>query len=130
MSRRLFYRKCDAAGCTHSDLIEPIDSQDRADTLKKPHFCLRHDGRAWWLTAGTKAASQCMTAVRAEGCGDKLFWRDERTGKLGSGFIAGFGFRTDANDFPEGTYMRVTVEVTTPKPDPAPDDAPAVEAGP
>ena len=123
MRLRPFYRKCDEPGCTHHDLFEAVSANDKAETMRRPNFCLRHSGRSVTITPPLVVSSLTFTASRSPGCGEKLFWRNERTGQIESGFASGFGFQAWADEFQEGASIRVTVQVS------APPSAPAMRRG-
>lgn len=109
--------KCHHPGCKEQAHWSFDSHKEMSDHFKKRQDwkCLRHSKPDSVLSTERTQVIHIMTATRLEGglCPDDLFWYPEGI-KYGSGFASGPGFMAYANDFPEGTKIKVTTELILP----------------
>ncbi len=77
--------------------------------------CLRHSSLNEVLSLENHHVDHVYTATRLDNgqCPNDLFWFPEGA-KTGSGFASGPGWIAYANDFPEGTKIRVDTQLILP----------------
>lgn len=120
MSRRRYtHRARCIAGCTETGYFEYGSQREHAahqQVLRtRPWRCVRHTAPDEVL--GSEAPTRTVTLIATPGQGniaDTLFWREENSERLGSGFEHGPGFKAYANDFPAGTRLTVTATIAFP----------------
>lgn len=105
---RLMRFQCGHAGC-HEYTHYEYSHRDEAIRLQKDYAngkwrCSRHTKPEELLTPDNLMRA---SEIKAERKGDHLYWGF-------SGFIHGPGFKAFADDFPEGTILRVTAEIVLP----------------
>lgn len=106
--------KCNHEGCnewghyTSSTRKEHIEKYER---IFKTHKCTRHTKPDEVLNAvENKKIETILTAGKSKKYPNLsgLFWDH------GSGFTYGTGFKAYADDFPEGTILKITAEIILP----------------
>lgn len=113
-------RHCAHPGCTERARYEYERQRDMLDSQRRTkgeYLCSRHTRPAEVLSpTNTKRVTE-VTARR--GTADYPLLKDLYWGPpLGNGFAHGLGWKAWADDFPEGTRIRVTVEVLLPEKEP------------
>lgn len=98
---------CQQTGCSECAWFEYDTLAERADAVKRnqPWRCSRHTNPEYVLSLTNRHREKVLTVGRIDDL-KALFFVENR-----NGFIHGPGFKAYANDFPEGTQIRVTVEV-------------------
>lgn len=120
MSRRRYtHRARCIPGCTETGYFEYGSQREYAahqQVLRtRPWRCVRHTAPEEVL--GNESPTRTVTLIATPGHGniaDTLFWREENSERLGSGFEHGPGFKAYANDFPAGTRLTVTATIVWP----------------
>jgi hypothetical protein len=116
MKRRYALRvQCGHPGCAEFRHIECVTRADYNEMDKRysggKWRCTRHMDLGQVLSIESPKRMVEMTSTRAisehTGSSIGLFWNRQ-------GFVSGPGFKAWANDFPEGTILRVTAEVILP----------------
>lgn len=105
--------KCKHDGCMeygHYSFETKKEAREHAIKYGGEYRCSRHRNMETILSPISTTRTKVLSAKMNNG---RLYWRTE-TGGYGSGLISGPGFKAWAHDFPEGTTIRVTAEITLP----------------
>lgn len=102
--------KCTEPNCTECVHYNyPNKKEYSEDYIRHKNYkCLRHSNDKEVLSLKNTLVSTELISTKSE-TNNNLFWANE--GKLGSGFTHGTGFRCWAEDFPEGTILKITAEI-------------------
>lgn len=118
MSRRpwVWVRECAHDGCTERARYEYATKRDMLHASRlgpRVWHCLRHSRTETVLSLANTHRVTEVVAAKSTRYPDLpgLYWGS------GSGFAHGLGWKAWADDFPEGTRLRVTVEVIPPDDD-------------
>jgi hypothetical protein len=100
---------CAHAGCREVAFFEYDTLQERADSYRNRHpwKCSRHTNPEQILSPLNTYRQSVVTVRPIEGLSKSVMSFAE----IRNGVIHGPGFKAYAEDFPEGTRIRVTVEV-------------------
>lgn len=105
----MFRAKCGHEGCTEFVRYDADNRRHYIDLEKRygngQWRCCRHSQPNEVLSSSN---SQIINELRVIADGEHLYWGKERAF---SGFSHGPGFKAFAEDFPEGTVLRITAEI-------------------
>lgn len=105
--------KCSHEGCEEIALYTADDRKHAArlyDTYGNGKYkCVRHAHPDEVLSADALVKTYSMRVFRER---HGMYWGVD---KAGSGFVSGPGFKAYADDFPEGTEIKISAEVILPK---------------
>lgn len=85
--------------------------QQRAGTW----LCTRHTAPNEVLSDANPTTTHVLVCVQLE---YGRFWQEEGKERVGSGFTFGDGYKAYAKDFPPGTRLTITAQLTPPCPHP------------
>jgi hypothetical protein len=111
---------CGEPGCREVAFFVYDLKRDYTDAQRRysetPWRCIRHSRPDEVLSVGNRVRETVLTASKLIRGGrplSGLFWLAAGS-TSGSGFTSGPGFKAFASDFPEGTQIRIRVEVVLP----------------
>lgn len=111
MARSIFRATCGHDGCKEFARYE-ADNRSHYIELTKRYgngqwLCVRHSQPDHVLSSSNMKTVEELRVINSDGT---LYWGK---GKAWSGFSHGPGFKAFAEDFPEGTVLRITAEIVT-----------------
>lgn len=116
MAEHTLRKRCSHDGCKEWSPSSYSNRKDYNDAYtryaKNGWKCTRHSSPEIVLTPENKVIVTEQVANKSGKYG--LYWQQESK-SLSSGFTYGTGYRAFANDFPEGTILRVTAEIILPE---------------
>lgn len=109
MARSIFRATCGHDGCNEFVRYEADNRSHYIDLSKRygngQWRCVRHAQPDQVLSASNSKTVEELRVINSDG---NLYWGKE---KAFSGFSHGPGFKAFAEDFPEGTVLRITAEI-------------------
>lgn len=111
MARSIFRATCGHDGCNEFVRYEADNRSHYIDLSKRygngRWRCVHHAQPDQVLSASNTKTVEELRVIKSDGT---LYWGKE---KAWSGFSHGPGFKAFAEDFPEGTVLRITAEIVT-----------------